>query len=75
MARKPKLTPFNPHAGSICGQCADKNGGVWPEGHVATFWGGECSFCHTEGMLCCVTDWDFPKKGVVRKSDDIEREI
>lgn len=46
--------------GYICGECADKNGGVWPENHVATFHGGECDLCGESGFLACWDDWNWP---------------
>lgn len=75
MPRKPQRTPFSTHTGYTCSDCAVQNGGKWPEGHEATHHSGECSFCHEENFLCHVTDWDFPSRGTVRRSDDIQREI
>lgn len=75
MPRQPRMTPFSPYTGYICTPCAQENGGAWPEGHEATFHTGECTFCHQENMICHVTDWDFPRHGRQRHSNDIEREI
>lgn len=47
--------------GSICSECAERYGGEWPKGHVATHWMGQCSICEEEMACCCITDWNFPK--------------
>lgn len=44
----------------ICGKCAEENGGVWPNGHVATFHVGECGKCHKEKSIASVGDWNWP---------------
>lgn len=50
--------------GSICQECAKRHDGEWPNGHVATFWYGTCSFCREQNVACCcVTDWNFPNTG------------
>jgi len=46
-------------AGYICNDCADKRGGKWPEGHVATFHDGTCGFCGQRAGLCAVDDYDW----------------
>lgn len=57
--------------GSICYLCAELHGAVWPEGHCATFWGGQCSICLTQKTSCCaVSDYDWPNKNV-----KLDREI
>lgn len=43
----------------ICHQCADVRGGVWPEGHVATFHTGNCPYCDTSKGLANIGDWDW----------------
>lgn len=58
---------------SICFDCANANGGVWPMyrakdgseyGHGATCWGGECGVCKKETSCCALSDWEWPgKKG------------
>lgn len=59
--------------GAICSECAKKNGGEWPEGHVASFWPGKCSACGDEASCCCTTDFNWPGRKL--KADDMEREI
>jgi len=44
----------------ICIECARKNGGVWPEGHVATFHTATCDCCDEEKGLASVGDWNWP---------------
>lgn len=46
----------------ICRECADDCGGVWPEGHAATFHQGECGVCGKEKALCNVGDYNWPDK-------------
>jgi hypothetical protein len=45
---------------TICRECAEHNGAVWPTGHVATFWTGGCDVCLTEKGVCDVSDWNWP---------------
>ncbi len=44
----------------VCNECADAHGGVWPDGHVATFHQGECDQCGLRRALCSVDDYDWP---------------
>ena len=44
----------------ICGKCAEKNRGKWPEGHVATFHTGDCDWCGLSKGLAHVSDWNWP---------------
>lgn len=44
----------------ICGDCAQKHGGKWPEGHVATFHMGMCEYCRATKGLANVGDWNWP---------------
>ena len=46
----------------ICHKCADECGGVWPEGHCATFHTGICGICQKEKSLANVRDWNWPDK-------------
>ena len=45
---------------SICRDCAKEKGGVWPEGHVATQWYGNCDYCHKRKACCSIGDWNWP---------------
>lgn len=45
-----------PHS-YLCSKCADKLGGQWPDGHVATFHHDTCPYCGKGESLCCVTDY------------------
>lgn len=46
---------------SICQDCAEANGGVWPKDHVAT-WHTEwpCHGCLRNVALCALSDWEWP---------------
>lgn len=44
----------------VCGDCAEKNGGVWPEVHAATFHTSVCPSCRIESGLASVGDWNWP---------------
>jgi hypothetical protein len=46
--------------GYLCNECAEELGGVWPEGHIATFHTGTCDCCHTEQSLSNTGDWNWP---------------
>jgi len=48
--------------GYICTACAEECGGVWPEGHVATFHESECGLCGNRKALSNVGDWNWPDK-------------
>lgn len=45
--------------GSICSDCAQKHGGAWPEGHVATFSVSKCGVCEEEKACADRSDWNF----------------
>ena len=45
----------------ICGACAEKAGGKWPEGHCATFHSSACDICDKLKGLAHVSDWQWPK--------------
>ena len=44
----------------ICRECAERRGGVWPEGHVATMHREVCPYCGERRGLACIGDWDWP---------------
>ena len=44
----------------ICSDCAEDLGGVWPEGHVATFHEAKCDCCHKTAGLANIGDWNWP---------------
>jgi hypothetical protein len=46
---------------SICADCAKANGATWPQGHIATFWPGQCQVCKDVKGLCDVSDYDWPR--------------
>lgn len=46
----------------ICRECAEKKGGVWPEGHAATMHVDECPYCSQKKALANVGDWNWPDK-------------
>ena len=46
----------------ICADCATQAGGLWPDGHVATFHEGACGMCGCKTGLACVGDWNWPDK-------------
>jgi hypothetical protein len=51
----------------ICSQCAEKLGGKWPEGHIATMVLKTCEYCggknQKEGeFISPYVDYDWPAK-------------
>jgi hypothetical protein len=46
---------------TICFDCAKKYDAIWPKGHLATCWTGECDVCHGTKGVCDVSDWDWPR--------------
>ena len=60
MPSDPKTTVRAPVL-DVCAECADAGGGVWPRGHVATFWNGNCDACRRERVCCAVGDYNWPK--------------
>lgn len=46
---------------SICSECADRRGGIWPAGHCATVGPGICDACDRLDLICSVDDYDWPK--------------
>lgn len=57
-------------AGYICHQCADANGGVWPDGHCATFHGGVCPMCGKGKSLAAWDDWNWPDSQLEQEAKD-----
>ena len=51
----------------ICGDCAEAAGGVWPQGHAAT-WHQEwpCDACGKGVPICALSDWEWPGRDGVR---------
>jgi hypothetical protein len=47
---------------TICTDCAEELGGVWPEGHLATMWNGVCDYCNKETTCCSIGDWNWKKE-------------
>ncbi len=50
-----------PDVHSICAPCAERAGGIWPTGHVATIWPGRCDACRRDADLSGVRDWRWPQ--------------
>lgn len=48
--------------GRICAECANKLGGTWPDGHVATFAFTICDCCGERKSTCDVGDWNWPDR-------------
>jgi len=48
--------------GYLCGECAEKLGGKWPEGHCATFHVDMCEICGEQKSLANVGDWNWPDR-------------
>lgn len=52
----------------ICSSCAQERGGIWPEGHVATFSKMPCKYCNGqnqnrgEHFISPWVDYDWPNK-------------
>ena len=45
-----------------CGECNQKAGGVWPEGHCATVTQGQCQVCKTKHVtLVPWVDYNWPE--------------
>lgn len=61
--KKSKVQKLVP--GAICSDCAQKFKLVWPKGHCATFWMGECSQCGQEKSCCSTGDYNHPSGGKV----------
>lgn len=46
--------------GYICRHCAERLGGVWPEGHAATMHEDLCDCCGRRAALAQHDDWNWP---------------
>lgn len=44
---------------SICKECAEKAGGKWPEGHLATISMLTCEVCEKEDACADTRDWQL----------------
>lgn len=58
----------------VCTPCAEKAGGIWPNGHVGTFHNGICHVC---GELKAVTeprDFGYPKLKVNKNAVELSRQ-
>jgi hypothetical protein len=52
--------PILDSASYLCHECAERHGGVWPDGHCATQHFGVCDVCGEERALASVGDYDWP---------------
>lgn len=57
---------------AICKECAEKSGGKWPDGHLATCWVGECVVCDQEKECCDTRDWGLGFNRRTKKAWHIE---
>jgi hypothetical protein len=46
----------------ICTDCAKKHGGIWPEGHFATFNDWHCEICDNKTNVCHVRNWNWRRE-------------
>ena len=46
----------------ICRKCAEKHGGKWPRGHMATWHESKCMYCGNVNMLANIGDWNWPDR-------------
>ena len=49
------------YPGLICASCARKNGGHWPDGHLASVGPGVCGWCGEIGIVTEPRDWCYPR--------------
>jgi len=54
-------------ADPICRNCAIKQGGEWPDGHIGSYWHGICATCNKEVGCCSESDWLWNVKPKKRK--------
>tara|TARA_R110000868_G_scaffold397362_1_gene670016 strand:+ start:27 stop:275 length:249 start_codon:yes stop_codon:yes gene_type:complete len=47
----------------ICSPCAEKLGGVWPEGHEGWFNDGTCDACKNKCTVCSRRNWGLTIDG------------
>ena len=57
----------------VCSYCAEKAGGHWPKGHVATFHTGICHVCGKEIAVTEPRDWGYPKLKVNNDAVELSR--
>ena len=50
---------INPY---ICSDCASKNNGKWPDGHIATWHYNTCGFCDEKKPVTHRRNWEYPRK-------------
>ena len=59
----------------MCGECAVKMGGVFPEGHCCTVTIDTCPYCKTENVTCIpYVDFDWPKDKKLNKHAKANRD-
>ena len=49
------------YPGWICSECAHKNGGRWPEGHLGAFHSDECGWCKETKSVTQPRDYCYPR--------------
>lgn len=57
----------------VCSPCAEKAGGRWPKGHVATFHVGICHVCGEEIAVTEPRDWRYPNLKVNHDAVELSR--
>lgn len=62
----PKISRKRPY---ICSYCAQKKGGIWPEGHCATIHIGKCDYCKKEKSLASIGDYNWDKQSFLDMRD------
>lgn len=45
----------------ICDDCAKRNKGLWPEGHIGSICIGRCGWCLQIRFVGDPRDWGYPK--------------
>ncbi len=58
--KKVKVTDDNYPVWS-CGECAERAGGRWPDGHLGTFHSNYCQVCGNKKPVTSPRDWGYPK--------------
>jgi len=64
--KSPEVSMDDPY---LCGACAKRLGGTWPDGHCATMHSGICPYCNKKKGLCCIGDYDWPDKNFIDLRD------
>jgi hypothetical protein len=67
--KRPQMTACN-----ICIECAEKNKGTWPKGHVATANTRVCNWCGVKKCVMHLSDWNWPE-GSTFKPFEKAREV